>query len=137
MMMMPMSMEELAAAFAASVTIDSTAVVPHKPPNTGGGHSNLYEPGIGEEACLMRLRFPDGRVLCKSFGAGRPAAAALLGYCGSVLAELGAVGRTFRLVRVAGGATSEVDASSGGGGSAEYSFRDLGLHRCTVHVILC
>lgn len=85
------------------------------------------EPAEGEEACRVRVRFPDGRVLCKDFGAKREAAA-LFRYCHSMVVQGGTTGRPFRLVRLAGGASGEIRR-------ADASFEELGLNHCTVHVV--
>jgi hypothetical protein len=144
----PVQMEELVAAFAASLTMSGNdnqaapppaAAVPDQccdnPETTSTEASEEdddedREPAKGEEACVLRVRFPDGRVICKNFGAGRPTVA-LFRYCRSVLLAGGAAtrGRAFRIVRLAGGASGEVRASS------STSFRDLRMHRCTVHVV--
>ena len=141
----PAQMEELVTAFGASLTMSgnvdhSTALpvsnLPHDYQDTSAStHAAAQdddgEPAKGEEACVLRVRFPDGRVHCRSFGAGRPIAS-LYRYCRSVLFAGGADvrGRAFRLVRLAGGASDEVRAGS------STSLRDLGLHHCTLHVVL-
>ena len=141
----PVQMEELVAAFADSLTFSGNDNIAATPPaavpslsddcqemtsSTDGAEDNDGEPAKGEEACVLRVRFPDGRVLCRSFGAGLPTAA-LFRYCRSVLLAGGASarGRAFRLVKLAGGASDEVRASS------STTFRDLGLHHSTVHVV--
>ncbi|KQK13721.1 hypothetical protein BRADI_1g12060v3 [Brachypodium distachyon] len=80
-----------------------------------------------EEPCTVRVRFPDGRVLCENFGADRPATELFL-YCQSVLVQGGGAMRPFRLVRLAGGATNEIRPDGS-------SFRKFGLHHCTVHLV--
>jgi hypothetical protein len=139
----PAQMEDLVAAFAASLTMpgnDNHAALKPVPnlshdnqetttaSTDGAEEDDDGEPAKGEEACVLRVRFPDGRVRCRSFGAGRRTAT-LYRYCRSVLFA-GARGRAFRLVRLAGGASDEVRAGS------SKSLRDLGLHRSTVHVVL-
>jgi hypothetical protein len=115
-----MVMEQLVAAFSASLTMS-------------GKDNHAAHPGgaADQEPCVLRVRFPEGRVLCESFGAGRPTTE-LYQYCRSVLLAGGATARgaAFRLVTLAGGASEEVRVSS------STSFRDLGLHHCTVHVVL-
>ncbi|KAM3207043.1 hypothetical protein ACQJBY_062308 [Aegilops geniculata] len=134
-MKMVRNMEELVAAFAAaSVGLaapppNAPATVPSHTTTTMKTEEEEREPAKGEESCVLRVRFPDGRVTCRSFGAGRPVAA-LFRYCRSVLLGEGGAGRRpFRLVKLAGGASDEVRAGSA-------TFRDLGLHRSTVHVVL-
>jgi hypothetical protein len=138
----PAQMEDLVAAFAASLTMpgnDNHAALKPVPDlshdnqeamasTDGAEEDDDGEPAKGEEACVLRVRFPDGRVRCRSFGAGRRTAT-LYRYCRSVLFA-GARGRAFRLVRLAGGASDEVRAGS------SKSLRELGLHRSTVHVVL-
>ncbi|VAI69280.1 hypothetical protein VPH35_120466 [Triticum aestivum] len=88
------------------------------------------EPAMGEEACTLRVRLPDGRFICKTFGAGRPATA-LFRYCHSALAACsGGAAATppFRLLRLAGGQTDEIRPD-------ESPLRDLGLHHCTIHLV--
>ncbi|KAI4973638.1 hypothetical protein ZWY2020_041419 [Hordeum vulgare] len=139
-MKMVRHMEDLVAAFAAASV--SLPALPHNtapstvPPShttttttTTATEEDGREPAKGEEACVVRVRFPDGRVACRSFGAGRPVAA-LFRYCRSVLLGAGGPGRrAFRIVKLAGGSSEEVRAGSA-------SFRDLGLHHCTLHVVL-
>ncbi|KAI4973643.1 hypothetical protein ZWY2020_041424 [Hordeum vulgare] len=105
------------------------APLPYDDDNDDGDGGRRPRAGQGEEACVVRVRFPDGRVACRSFGAGRPVAA-LFRYCRSVLLGAGGPGRrAFRIVKLAGGSSEEVRAGSA-------SFRDLGLHHCTLHVVL-
>jgi hypothetical protein len=141
----PVQMEELAAAFTASLTMSGNDNLAAPPPaavpnqcynhqettSAKGAQDDNRAPAKVEEACVLRVRFPDGRVVCKSFGAGRPTTD-LYRYCRSVLLAGGsaAQGRTFRLMRLAGGASDQVHPSS------STSFRDLGLHHHTVHVVV-
>uniref|UniRef100_M8C5W9 Uncharacterized protein n=1 Tax=Aegilops tauschii TaxID=37682 RepID=M8C5W9_AEGTA len=88
------------------------------------------EPAMGEEACTLRVRLPDGRFICKTFGAGRPASA-LFRYCHSALAACSggaAAAPPFRLLRLAGGQTEEIRPDGS-------PLRDLGLHHCTIHLV--
>ncbi|XBI34689.1 hypothetical protein VPH35_120467 [Triticum aestivum] len=88
------------------------------------------EPAMGEEACTLRVRLPDGRFICKTFGAGRPATA-LFRYCYSALTTCSgraAATRPFRLLKLAGGQTDEIRPD-------ESPLRDLGLHHCTIHLV--
>ncbi|CAM0953560.1 unnamed protein product [Alopecurus aequalis] len=133
----PAHMEELVATFAASLTMSGNvhdpAALPHAYQETDGATAadDGVSPKGEEEACVLRVRFPDGSVHCRSFDAARPTAA-LYQYCRSVLCAGGAHlrGWAFRLVRLAGGASDEVRDSS------STSLRDLGLHHCTLHVVL-
>lgn len=123
----PMAVDDLTASFRAVTMRDAGAAagIPVAPVDPD-------EPSAGEEACTLRVRFPDGRIICKSFGAGRPVTA-LFRYCQSALAAGydGAVGtRPFRLVTLAGGATQEIRPD-------ESPLRDLGMHHCTVHLVFC
>jgi hypothetical protein len=141
----PAQMEELVTAFAASLTMSdhdnlaaahSGAAVPNQccdyqeTTSTEGARNDDRKPAKVEEACVLRVRFPDGHVIRKSFGAGRPTAE-LYRYCRSVLLAGGSAAqrRPFRLMRLAGGASDQVRTSS------STSFRDLGLHHCTLHVV--
>ena len=119
------TVDELTAYFRAVTMHDSgaAAAVPVAPVD----HD---EPAMGEEACTLRVRLPDGQFICKTFGAGRPATA-LFRYCHSALtasygAEVGM--RPFRLLKLAGGATDEIRPEGS-------PLRDLGLHHCTVHLV--
>ena len=119
------TVDELTAYFRAVTMHDSgaAAAVPVAPVD----HD---EPAMGEEACTLRVRLPDGQFICKTFGAGRPATA-LFRYCHSALtASYGAEVRMrpFRLLKLAGGATDEIRPD----GSL---LRDLGLHHCTIHLV--
>jgi hypothetical protein len=127
----PAQMEELAAAFATSLTMSGHDNPVQEMTSTGAAQDDGRQPTEVEEACVLRVRFPDGQVVCQSFGAGRPTTE-LYQYCSSVLLAGGAAARgmaSFRLVRLAGGASEEVRVSPSA------SFRDLGLHYCTLHVV--
>ncbi|KAM3196165.1 hypothetical protein ACQJBY_072039 [Aegilops geniculata] len=119
------TVDELTAYFRAVTMHDSgaAAAVPVAPVDQD-------EPAMGEEACTLRVRLPDGRFICKTFGAGRPATA-LFRYCHSALAACsGGAAATppFRLLRLAGGETEEIRPDGS-------PLRDLGLHHCTIHLV--
>uniref|UniRef100_A0A0E0K0D0 UBX domain-containing protein n=1 Tax=Oryza punctata TaxID=4537 RepID=A0A0E0K0D0_ORYPU len=86
----------------------------------------------GEDACSVRVRFPDGRVVHKEFGATRPVAE-LFRYCHrhSVAGVEGGrrrTGRAFRLVRFASKASEVIRCG-------DATFQDMGLHRWTLHLL--
>jgi hypothetical protein len=124
-----MEVDELMASFRAVTMCDSRAAVAAMAAISPPATMDYDEPAMGEEVCTLRVRFPDGWVTCKSFGAARPTMA-LFRYCHSVLMGGGAAMLPpFRLVKLAGGATEEIhpDQSS--------SLQDLGLHQCTLHLV--
>ncbi|XBI76372.1 hypothetical protein VPH35_069617 [Triticum aestivum] len=125
------TVDELTAYFRAVTMHDSGAAAAVRPQVSGPVTPvDQDEPAMGEEPCTLRVRLPDGRFICKTFGAGRPATA-LFRYCHSALtASYGAEVRMrpFRLLKLAGGATDEIRPD----GSL---LRDLGLHHCTIHLV--
>uniref|UniRef100_A0A0D3F5P1 UBX domain-containing protein n=1 Tax=Oryza barthii TaxID=65489 RepID=A0A0D3F5P1_9ORYZ len=65
----------------------------------GDAASDYGEAAEGEEVCSVRVRFPDGRVVQKEFGAARPVEA-LFRYCHRhSVSAAGGGRRAFRLVR--------------------------------------
>jgi hypothetical protein len=82
----------------------------------------------GEKACKLRVRFPDGQVLTKEFGA-KCSVTALFAFCRSSVANNGEE-KPFRLMRFTGGSMQQISHEN-------VSFEDLGLHMSTVSVALC
>ncbi|EAY86047.1 hypothetical protein OsI_07413 [Oryza sativa Indica Group] len=94
----------------------------------GDAASDYGEAAEGEEACSVRVRFPDGRVVQKEFGAARPVEA-LFRYCHRhSVSAAGGGRRAFRLVRFAGAASEEIRRG-------DATFQQLGLHCWTLHLL--
>uniref|UniRef100_A0A0E0K0H2 UBX domain-containing protein n=1 Tax=Oryza punctata TaxID=4537 RepID=A0A0E0K0H2_ORYPU len=86
----------------------------------------------GEDACSVRVRFPDGRVVHKEFGATRPVAELFRYFHRHSMAGFEGgrrrTGWAFRLVRFAGKASEVIRCG-------DATFQDMGLHRWTLHLL--
>uniref|UniRef100_A0A0E0NFN5 UBX domain-containing protein n=1 Tax=Oryza rufipogon TaxID=4529 RepID=A0A0E0NFN5_ORYRU len=90
--------------------------------------SDYGEAAEGEEACSVRVRFSDRRVVQKDFGAARPVEG-LFRYCHRhSVSAAGGGRRAFRLVRFAGAASEEIRRG-------DATFQQLGLHCWTLHLL--
>jgi hypothetical protein len=98
-----------------------------KLPTTREQGKTVTTPG-GEKSCKLRVRFPDGQVLTKEFGA-KCSVTALFAFCRSSVANNGEE-KPFRLMRFTGGSMQQISHEN-------VSFEDLGLHMSTVSVALC
>uniref|UniRef100_A0A0E0CL83 UBX domain-containing protein n=1 Tax=Oryza meridionalis TaxID=40149 RepID=A0A0E0CL83_9ORYZ len=94
----------------------------------GDAASDYGEAAEGEDACTVRVSFPDGQVVQKDFGAARPVEG-LFRYCHRhSVSAAGGGRRAFRLVQFAGAASEEIRRG-------DATFQQLGLHCWTLHLL--